>query len=267
VAVGAVYEDSNATGVNGNQADNSAEGAGAAYVFVRSGTIWTQEAYLKASNTDADDWFGVSVAVSGDTVVVGAPNEDSSATGVNGNQGDNSATNAGAAYVFLLPPGGPEAGPFCFGDGGTGACPCNNAGSAGHGCANSQNAAGALLTTSGTTSPDTLMMTSSGELPTSLSILLQGDTDMANPVVFGDGLRCVGGVLMRLFQASAPGGVASFPPVGAPSISARSAALGDPIAPGSTRSYQVYYRDPDLNFCAAPPGNTYNVSNAQRVIW
>ena len=48
--------------------------------------------YLKASNTGADDWFGRAVAVSGDTVVVGAYREDSNATGVNGYQADNSQT-------------------------------------------------------------------------------------------------------------------------------------------------------------------------------
>ncbi len=101
VVVGVPNEDSAATGVNGNQADNSAGSAGAAYVFVRSGTSWSQQAYLKASNTGAGDRFGSSVAVSGDTVVVGVPNEDSAATGVNGNQADNSAPLAGAAYVFV----------------------------------------------------------------------------------------------------------------------------------------------------------------------
>src|SRR5438876_9902982 len=60
-----------------------------------------QQAYLKASNTGANDWFGVAVAMSGDTMVVGAPFESSSATGVNGNQSDNSAKNSGAAYVFV----------------------------------------------------------------------------------------------------------------------------------------------------------------------
>jgi hypothetical protein len=100
VVVGAQYEDSSATGVNGNQADNSALDSGAAYVFVRSGGVWSQQAYLKASNTGAGDEFGRSVAISGDTVVVGAPSEDSSAVGVNGNQADNSAADAGAAYVF-----------------------------------------------------------------------------------------------------------------------------------------------------------------------
>jgi hypothetical protein len=67
---------------------------------VRSGGDWSQQAYLKASNTGAGDWFGYSVAVSGDTVVVGAWEEDSNATGVNGNQADNSAPDAGAAYLF-----------------------------------------------------------------------------------------------------------------------------------------------------------------------
>ena len=166
---GRIGEDSNATGVNGDQSNNSASGSGAAYVFVRSGTTWSQQAYLKASNTGAgdqfgysvavsgdtvvvgahlrgqqrhgrerqpeqqqrvtaparptsscaagrpgpsrptsrprtpgrDDSFGSSVAVSGDTVVVGACYEDSNATGVNGNQSNNSATDSGAAYVFV----------------------------------------------------------------------------------------------------------------------------------------------------------------------
>ena len=66
-----------------------------------SGT-WSQQAYLKASNTDAGDWFGRSVALDGDTLVVGALFEASSARGVNGNQSDNSSENAGAAYVFVL---------------------------------------------------------------------------------------------------------------------------------------------------------------------
>src|SRR5262249_4642758 len=85
----------------GDQNNDTALYSGAAYVFVRSGTTWTQEAYLKASNTGADDEFGDSVSVSGDTVVVGAPSESSIATGVNGDQNDNSASASGAAYVFV----------------------------------------------------------------------------------------------------------------------------------------------------------------------
>jgi hypothetical protein len=102
LAVGAYREDSNATGINGNQADNSASYSGAVYVFTRSGSTWSQQAYVKASNTERDDFFGWSVALSGDgnTLAVGAPEEESNATGVNGNQADNSANGSGAVYVF-----------------------------------------------------------------------------------------------------------------------------------------------------------------------
>jgi hypothetical protein len=100
LAVGAFFEDSNATGVNGDQAGNTASDSGAAYVFRRNGSTWAQEAYLKASNTDANDQFGISVALSGDTVAVGAPFENSNATGVNGDQADNTAGFSGAVYVF-----------------------------------------------------------------------------------------------------------------------------------------------------------------------
>ena len=68
---------------------------------MRNGTTWSQQAYLKASNTDPGDEFGISVAVSGDTVVVGARYERSVARGVNGDQTDHSACQAGAAYVFV----------------------------------------------------------------------------------------------------------------------------------------------------------------------
>ena len=98
--VGAPNEDSNALGVGGSQTDNSAANSGAAYVFVRSGTSWLQQAYVKASNTGADDQFGYSVALVGDTAVVGAVNEASNATGVNGVQSNNSQSKAGATYVF-----------------------------------------------------------------------------------------------------------------------------------------------------------------------
>ncbi len=101
IVVGAYQEASSATGVNGNQQNNSASEAGAAYVFTRNSQgNWSQQAYLKASNTDAHDYFGESVAISGDTIVVGASAEASNATGVNGEQHDNSKYWAGAAYVF-----------------------------------------------------------------------------------------------------------------------------------------------------------------------
>ena len=62
-----------------------------------------QQAYLKASNTGANNYFGYSVAISGDTIVVGAILEDSNTTGVNTTPNE-LAVNSGAAYVFTIPP-------------------------------------------------------------------------------------------------------------------------------------------------------------------
>ena len=90
LAVGALKEDSNATGIGGKQADDSASGSGAVYVFVRDGAgAWSQQAYVKASNTGAYDEFGYSVALSGDgnTLAVGTRYEGSNATGIGGQPG------------------------------------------------------------------------------------------------------------------------------------------------------------------------------------
>ena len=107
LVVGAVSEGSSQTVItngSGASADNSARNSGAAYVFTRSGSSWSQQAYLKAPNAEDSDRFGESVAISGDTLVVGAPLENSNQTTVsNGSTAspDNSASNAGAAYVFV----------------------------------------------------------------------------------------------------------------------------------------------------------------------
>ncbi len=95
LVVGAIEEDSNSAGPGNNSSTNS----GAAYVFTRTGTSWSQQAFLKASNSDAYDEFGISVAVSGDTIAVGAL-EDSSAQGINGSQTDNGSVQSGAVYIF-----------------------------------------------------------------------------------------------------------------------------------------------------------------------
>lgn len=102
LVVGAKGESSEAMGVGGDQNNDAADQAGAVYVYERSGIAWSQQIYIKASNTDAGDRFGVSVTLDADgqTLVVGAQGESSATTGVNGNQGDNSVVGAGAVYVF-----------------------------------------------------------------------------------------------------------------------------------------------------------------------
>lgn len=102
LAVGVKDEDSGTVGIN-TTSNESATDSGAVYVFKRSGTTWLQEAYIKSSNSETKDRFGISVGVSGDTLVVGSDFEDSDATGVDGVQTNASAGvnfNAGAAYVF-----------------------------------------------------------------------------------------------------------------------------------------------------------------------
>jgi hypothetical protein len=102
MVIGAPHEGSGARGVNGNQNDDTVDGAGAAYVFVRSGTNWAQQAYLKASNPSMNAEFGHAVVISadGNTVAVSAFWDPSKATGVNGDQADQSIPQAGAVYVF-----------------------------------------------------------------------------------------------------------------------------------------------------------------------
>jgi trimeric autotransporter adhesin len=103
VLVGAPSEDSSATGVSAVAAGNSnAPGSGAAYLFSRDTAVWTQLVYIKASNTGQGDGFGATVAMSsnGDTLAIGAPGEDSSAIGVNGDENNDAMIDTAAVYVF-----------------------------------------------------------------------------------------------------------------------------------------------------------------------
>jgi hypothetical protein len=158
--------------------------------------------------------------------------------------------------------------PICFGDATSfPPCPCGNTGAANHGCNNSAGTGGAILGASGNTTPDTVVLTSSSELPNALSIFLQGHTNNFPGLVFGDGVRCINGTLKRLYTKNASGGTVSAPTGADPSITTRSAALGDTILPGTLRHYQTYYRDPNLTFCPAPTGDSWNVSSGITIAW
>lgn len=79
-----------------------APNAGAAYVYTRDAGVWTPRAYIKASNTGAEDLFGGFVAMSsnGDIFAINARAEDSAATGINGDQANNDRVDSGATYIF-----------------------------------------------------------------------------------------------------------------------------------------------------------------------
>ena len=172
--------------------------------------------------------------------------------------------------VFLRElPAEPILASFCPGDGSNPSvrdCPCANGGASGHGCANSAGTS-ARLAASGTTQPDTVVLATDGMLPSVLNIYLQSDGSRLPGVAMGDGVRCLAGTIRRLAAKRASGGASQFPGPSDPSISARSAALGDPLAPGSIRFYQTYYRDNSGSFCPPPFGGGANVSNAVRIVW
>jgi hypothetical protein len=116
LALGAPGEQAFLTGIQNENAHNAgaktgvprtpggadADSFGAAYVFVHNGGTWTQQAYIKATNTRPYDQFGWAIALSGDgnTLAVSAHLEDGGATGLNGNQADSSAKDSGAVYVY-----------------------------------------------------------------------------------------------------------------------------------------------------------------------
>lgn len=102
IAIGARNEDSNATGLNGDESNTLASNSGAAYVFTESVQGWSQFAYVKSTNTEASDAFGWALALEDEMLLASAVLEDSSATGVDGDQSDNGALQAGAAYVIDL---------------------------------------------------------------------------------------------------------------------------------------------------------------------
>jgi Tol biopolymer transport system component len=152
-------------------------------------------------------------------------------------------------------------------------CPCGNApGGSGRGCDNSAATGGASLAAAGGTylSSDTLVFTTSGEKPTATSVLLQGTASPAAGAVYGQGVRCVGGTLKRLFTKTASGGSITapefYPFIGDPTVSARSAAKGDPISPGQSRWYLVFYRDP-IVLGGCPATSTFNATQTGRIDW
>jgi|688.fasta_scaffold00457_16 hypothetical protein len=148
-------------------------------------------------------------------------------------------------------------------------CPCGNpAAGADRGCDNSSSTGGASLVGNGVASlsADTLTFLTADEKPTATSIVLSGNTLVATGSVFGQGVRCVGGSLKRLYVKNASGGSISAPGAFDQTVSLQSALLGDVLAAGDTRYYMVYYRDPIvLGSCSST--STFNATNGLQVRW
>jgi hypothetical protein len=158
--------------------------------------------------------------------------------------------------------------PLCAGDGAGAPCPCGNDGWPGNGCSHSVGNLGARLDGAGIPSlgSDTLELLGTNVRPNVLCLLFQGDQRIS-PVFDGDGLRCTGGLLKRLYVRQAQGGSLTVPGPGDLSVSARSAAMGDALSAGDRRIYQIVYRDHNPTFCPDPQGATWNLSSALVVGW
>lgn len=166
------------------------------------------------------------------------------------------------AWRADLGPDTPEG--FCFGAGLGTACPCSNGvGIYDHaGCRNSTGLGGRLLS-SGTASvsADTLTLLGSQMPGSSSALYFQGDAAIGGGAgsLFGDGLRCVGTNVIRLGDVVNSGsGTSAYPSGAAPAVSVQGA-----VGAGSTKNYQVWYRNAAV-FCTSA---SFNLTNGLRATW
>jgi hypothetical protein len=159
--------------------------------------------------------------------------------------------------------------PFCFGDGTGLPCPCGNTGAAGNGCGNSAHATGANMAASGTASlaADSVVLSITNHRPSTLAVLFQG-TPQNVTLMYGDGIRCIGGTLKRPFKMTPANALtltipsASSTPPSPATLSSQSAVKGDPLSIGSVRGYQLVYRDN-----GGPCGTGFNATNGIKIVW
>lgn len=102
LAVGAIWEDGGAGGVDGDQGDDGMLDSGAVYLFRRDDRGWRQTSYLKAAVPGPNAWFGRALGIDRGRLIVGASGESSAAPGIDGDEHDSSAPGSGAVYVFEL---------------------------------------------------------------------------------------------------------------------------------------------------------------------
>ncbi|MFN0243584.1 MAG: FG-GAP repeat protein [Planctomycetota bacterium] len=235
---------------------------GAAYVFERAQATWMEVAKLTASDAQKGDDFGISVALAGDDLAIGAP-ELSVFT-------FEPPPGPGAAYVFCKS----DFDTFCSGDGSLATpCPCappnsvpSPSGAPDAGCANSYDSTGGRLRACGDFAPETLrFLADVGNGYGGFALLVKGSANDASGLAIGDGVRCVSGALVRFgghFAGTngAPFGAWTYP--NAVQTLAVSAATLQPS--GQTAYYQLVYRNAEADFCSA---GTINLTNGVQVQW
>jgi hypothetical protein len=171
---------------------------------------------------------------------------------------------SGCIAVANISPCGPASTgtPYCAGDGSGTACPCgnNSAPGQGRGCLHSLGNSGLLAATgTASVSADNVVLQGSG-MPDSSALYYQGTTKLGAGagIVFGDGLRCVGGTIVRLGLKTNSSGASQFPAAGDPTLSVKGG-----VSPGDIREYQVWYRNA-ATFCTI---STFNLTNGYEITW
>ena len=214
---------------------------GAAYLYAWDGSAFCEEARLGRPGPPAAsgaDNYGEEVGVGADHVVVGG--------------GFDVAMDAGGAYSFAIA----SAPSFCdASDGALASCPCANPGAPDAGCDNAQATGGVKAEFSSLDLgglAGTLVATGYPSMSSPAAIVIRATNLEASPVVFFDGLRCIGlANFTRLSAAFASGGVSTHP-------------LSHGAGPGA-HHYQVWYRNTPVMFC--DPAAAANVSNGRTVVW
>ena len=233
-------------------------------VFVHDRQTGTTERMSVASNGAQGTGESFELSISGDGNIVAFESLASDLV-----PGD---TNATVDVFVRVRSGGTSFTSSCDpGTGGVLACPCSNPPSGPErGCDNSSGTGGAVLAASGGSylSSDSLVFQTSGERSTALTVLFQAKDPVPSGIVYGQGVRCAGGLLKRLYSKSASGGSITAPDFGAgePTVSARSAEKGDSILSGESRWYFATYRDP-IVLGGCPSASTFNVTQTGRVTW
>ena len=148
--------------------------------------------------------------------------------------------------------------PYCAGDGNGTACPCGNHSSNGGGCANGSGTGGTLDGEGiASVTNDTLVLKSTDLLPNQPCLFFQGDNavNSGNGVIFGDGLRCAGGGVIRL--------QVRFPDSSGDAETSLSVSVKGNCSAGDLKRYQNWFRDPQ----STPCGAGFNLTNGYEITW
>ncbi len=236
VSVGTTHLDS-IHAISVNECWAASTDNGRVFHTTNAGATWTE--LVTPFHDDYDGYTGIAATASGEVWVAGY---------------------RGAVSHFGPPVSAVAS--VCFGDGTGTACPCGNASTlgAGQGCLNSLGSGGVLTGAGSARILDDTLVLSASLMPNSSALYFQGTETQSSGLgsVFGDGLRCVSGSIVRLATVSNTSGSSQVPAAAGTPISVR----GLVTSPGM-RTYQVWYRNP-APFCTP---STFNLTNGVAVSW